>query len=113
MKKRTSGALNAIISVLWLTTLFLNPQTGVPVAAAKVIVQVAFNAICFKDVAKHQLISCIKRYGLKPAREAQTLDKERAAQIVSTYLLDNKIVHNAGKDLKHVQRADIIKKKAF
>ncbi|XP_074632467.1 uncharacterized protein LOC141890822 [Acropora palmata] len=36
----------------------------VPIPAAKVIVQVAFNAIGFKDVAKHQLISCIKKYRL-------------------------------------------------
>ena len=39
------------------------------------------------------------------------LDKERAAQIVVLYLLDNKIVHSkSGKDLKHVSRAVIIKK---
>lgn len=83
-------------------------------ATAKVIVQVAFNAIGFKDVAKKQLISCIKKYGLKPARECQNLEKEKAAQIVATYLLENEIVHiNAAKDLKHIQRADIIKKKAF
>lgn len=81
---------------------------------AKAIVQVAFNAIGFKDVAKKQLISCIKKYGLKPARESQNLEKEKAAQIVAMYLLENEIVHiNAAKDLKHVQRADIIKKKAF
>ena len=78
------------------------------------IVQVAFNAIGFKDVAKHQLISYIKKYGLKPAKEAQNLDKERAVQIVASYLLDNKIVHSkSGKELKHVTRADIIKTKAF
>ena len=114
MNKRTSGAFNAIISLLWLTILFHNPQRCVPIPAAKVIVQVAFNAIGFKDVAKHQLVSCIKKYGLKPAKEAQNLDKERTAQIVASYLLDNKIVHsNSGKELKHVTRADIIKTKAF
>ncbi|XP_068679976.1 uncharacterized protein [Montipora foliosa] len=86
----------------------------VPIPAAKVIVQVAFNAIGFKDVAKHQLISCIKKYSLKPAKETQNLDKEKAAQIVASYLLDNEIVHsNSGKELKHITRADIIKRKAF
>ena len=32
---------------------------------------VAFNVISFKDMAKHQFMSCIKKYGLKPAKEAQ------------------------------------------
>ena len=93
---------------------FRNPQRCVPIPATKVIVQVAFNAIGFKDVAKHQLISCIKKYGLKLAKEAQNLDKERATHIVVSYLLDNKIVHSkSGKELKHVTHADIIKTKAF
>ena len=35
------------------------------------IEQVAFNVISFKDVAKHQFMSFIKKYGLKPAKEAQ------------------------------------------
>lgn len=79
-------------------------------ATAKVIVQKAFIAIGLKDVAKKkQLISCIKKYGLKPARECQNLEKEKPAQIVATYLLENEIVYiNAAKDLKHVQRADVI-----
>lgn len=78
------------------------------------IVQVAFNAIGFKDVAKHQLISCIKKYSLKPAKETKNLDKEKTAQIVASYLLDKEIVHsNYGKELKHITRADIIKRKAF
>ena len=43
--------------------------------------------------------------------ELTNLDKERAAQIVVLYLLDNKIVHsNSGKDLKHVSRAVILKR---
>ena len=71
MNKRTSGTFNAIISLLWLTTLFRNPQRCVPIPAAKVIEQVAFNVISFKDMAKHQLMSCFKKYGLKPAKEAQ------------------------------------------
>ena len=53
-----------------------------------------FNAKGFKDMAKHQLISCIKKYGLAAAKEAPNLDKERAAQIVTSHLLDNKTVHN-------------------
>mgnify|MGYP006964520091 FL=1 len=79
------------------------------------IVQVAFNAIGFKDVAKHQLISCIKKYSLKPAKETKNLDKEKAAQIIPSYLLDKEIVHSNyyGKELKHITRADIIKRKAF
>lgn len=78
------------------------------------IVQVAFNAIGFKDVAKHQLISCIKKYSLKRAKETKNLDKEKAAQIIPSYLLDKEIVHsNYGKELKHITRADIIKRKAF
>ena len=76
--------------------------------------QVAFNAIGFKDVAKHQLISFIKKYSLKPAKETKNLDKEKAAQIVASYLLDKEIVHsNSGKELKHKTQADIIKRKAF
>ena len=71
MNKRTSGTFNAIISLLWLTTLFRNTQRCVPIPAAKVIEQVALNVISFKDVAKHQFMSCIKKYGLKPAKEAQ------------------------------------------
>ena len=35
------------------------------------IEQVAFNVISFKDMAKPQFMSCIKKYGLKPAKEAQ------------------------------------------
>ena len=35
------------------------------------IEQVAFNVISFKDLAKPQFMSCIKKYGLKPAKEAQ------------------------------------------
>ena len=71
MNKRTSGTFNAIISLLWLITLFRNTQRCVPIPAAKVIEQVAFNVISFKDVAKHQFMSFIKKYGLKPAKEAQ------------------------------------------
>ena len=71
MNKRTSGTFNAIISLLWLITLFRNTQRCVPIPAAKVIEQVALNVISFKDVAKHQFMSCIKKYGLKPAKEAQ------------------------------------------
>ena len=71
MNKRTSGTFNVIISLLWLTTLFHNTQRCVPIPAAKVIEQVALNVISFKDVAKHQFMSCIKKYGLKPAKEAQ------------------------------------------
>ena len=89
MNTRTSGAFSGIISLLWLTILFCNPQRCVPTPAAKVIV--------------HQLISCIKNYGLKPGKEIQNLDKERAAQTFASYLLDNETVHsNSGKELKHV-----------
>ncbi|KAL9976747.1 hypothetical protein ACROYT_G014076 [Oculina patagonica] len=37
-----------------------NIKKQIPMAVAKVIVQVAFNAIAFKDVARKQLISCVK-----------------------------------------------------
>lgn len=91
---------------------FHNQQKQIPMAVAKVIVQVAFNAIAFKDVARKQLISCVKKYGLIPSKECQTMEKEKAAQIVATYLLENGIVQ-ISKELKDVQRGDIVKKKAF
>ena len=70
------------------------------------MMQVVFNAIGFKDMAKHQLTSFIKKHGLKPAKEAQNVDKERAAQIANvSYLLDNEIVQSnnySAKELKKV-----------
>lgn len=79
MNNRSSGAFNAIISLLWLTTLFCNPLrcTHAYQQLKCQSAQVIFNAIGFKDMAKHQLISCIKKYDLKPAKEAQNLDKEK------------------------------------
>lgn len=103
MSKRSSGAFNAIISLFWFTTLFCNLQRCVPTTAVKATVQVTFNATGFKDMAKHQLISCIKKDGLAAAKEAPNLDKERAAQIVTSHLLDNKtVLSNSRKELKYV-----------
>ena len=57
---------------------------------AKIIVQVAFNAVRFQDVAKRQITTCVKKYGLATSKNIVSMEKEKDAQLLSKYLLNVK-----------------------
>lgn len=80
---------------------------------AKIIVQVTFNAVRFQDVAKRQITTCVKKYGLATFKNVVNMEKEKAAQLLSKYLLDEKIVQVGKKNLGTLTRADVTKVRSF
>ena len=81
--------------------------------AAKIIIQEAFNAVRFQDVAKKQIIAYVKKYHLTDVKETASLEKEKAAQLLSRHLIKEKIICVGNKDLTALQRADVSKVKTF
>lgn len=80
---------------------------------AKIIVQVTFNAVRFQDVAKRQITTCVKKYGLATFKNVVNMEKEKAAQLLSKYLLDEKIVQVGKKNLGTLTCADVTKVRSF
>ena len=81
--------------------------------AAKIIIQEAFNAVRFQDVAKKQIIAYVKKYHLTDVKTTVTLEKEKAAQLLSMHLIKEKIICVRNKDLSALQWADVSKVKTF
>lgn len=73
----------------------------------------AFNALRFQDVARKQLVAYVKKFGLATGKDVQGMEKERAAQLLSEYLITQKIIVVGKKNLNALQRADVTKAKAF
>ena len=73
----------------------------------------AFNALRFQDVARKQLVAYVKNFGLATGKDVQGMEKERAAQLLSEYLITQKIIVVGKKNLNALQRADVTKAKAF
>lgn len=85
----------------------------VPVKAAKIIIQEAFNAVRFQDVARKQIIAYVKKFRLANAKEVVTLEKEKAAQLLAMYLKKENIISVPEQNLSALQRSDVRKVKAF
>ncbi|XP_031549914.1 uncharacterized protein LOC116287382 [Actinia tenebrosa] len=85
-------------------------KSTVPSNAAQIIMQVAFNALQFKDISKKQLISYVKKYKLhlKPT----TLEKNMCAQLLAEYFIQEGYV-KVQCPLNKIDREKVYKLKVF
>ena len=61
-------------------------------ADAKIIIQVGYGAIKFTDVTKQQMVSSLKTLHVVDNDAYTVIHKEKAAQILAKYFIDEGIV---------------------
>ena len=85
-------------------------ESTVPSDAAQIIIQVAFNALRFKDVSKKQLISYVKKYKLH--LHPTTLEKTICAQLLAEYFIQEGYI-KVQCPLDKIDRSKVYKQTVF